>query len=62
LGIEVKTEYLLMIPFALAVIPLIAIYNGERGLKAKWLFYWAYPAHLALFAVVSAMINGFPHG
>jgi hypothetical protein len=60
LGIEVKAEYLMTIPFALAVIPLIAMYNGERGIKAKWLFYFTYPAHLALFAAIAAMINGLP--
>jgi len=57
LGIEIRLEYLLMIPFALATVPLVALYNGERGIKAKWLFYAAYPAHLAVLAVIAAMIN-----
>jgi hypothetical protein len=56
LGIEIPTRYLFMIPFALSAMPLIALYNGERGRKTKWLFYWAYPAHLAVLAVI-AMIN-----
>lgn len=32
----------------LSLIP-IALYNGERGLKLKWLFYIIYPAHLLLY-------------
>ena len=35
--------------FALAAIPLLAMYNGRRGrLNIKWLFYFYYPAHLAV--------------
>jgi hypothetical protein len=60
LDIAIKPEYLLMIPFALATVPLVAFYNGERGSKAKWLFYWFYPAHLAVLAVIAMSINGFP--
>ena len=57
LGMEIRREYLLMLPFALAAVPLAVLYNGERGVKAKWLFYAAYPAHLAVLAVIVAMIN-----
>ena len=35
------------------VVPLLGLYNGERG-KIKWLgkfFYWYYPAHLALLGL-----------
>jgi len=56
LGIAIPTEYLIMIPFALATVPLVAFYNCERGIKtqwAKWLFYVAYPAHLAVLAIVA---------
>ena len=61
LGIAIRPGYLLMIPFALATVPLIALYNSQRGLdmlgnlrgaSTKWLFYWAYPAHLAVLAVM----------
>jgi hypothetical protein len=58
LGIDIPPDYLLMIPFALAAVPMIVLYNGWRGIKAKWLFYWAYPAHLAVLAVLTVMING----
>lgn len=34
---------------ALAAVLLLALYNGQRGkLNMKWLFYFYYPAHLAL--------------
>ena len=26
----------------------IALYNGERGPKCKWFFYWFYPVHLLI--------------
>ena len=58
-GIEIAQKYLLLIPFAISTVPLIAMYNGQRGKGAKWLFYWAYPAHLIMLAVISVMINGF---
>jgi len=59
LGFEIRPAYLLMIPFALATVPLVAFYNGKRGLNAKWtkwLFYCAYPAHLAVLAVISLLM------
>jgi hypothetical protein len=57
IGIEVPFEHLVMIPFALATVPLVALYNGKRGIAAKWLFYAAYPAHLVVLAVIAAMMN-----
>jgi len=60
LDIPIKPQYLLMIPFALAAVPIIGFYNGKRGYSAKWLFYWFYPVHLAVFAIISMMIYGFP--
>jgi hypothetical protein len=62
MGIAIPTEYLLMIPFTLATVLIVDFYNGKRGLKAKWLFYIAYPAHLAVLAVIAIMINGVPWG
>jgi len=57
LGMKIRWEYLLLIPFALVTVPLVALYDGERGKKIKWLFYVVYPAHLAVLAVIAAMIN-----
>jgi len=58
LGIAIPSKYLMMIPFTLAVVPLIALYNGKRGITVKWLFYIFYPAHMALLAFIAVMING----
>jgi len=34
---------------------LIRNYNGERGKRAKWLFYVAYPTHLAIIAAIMVL-------
>lgn len=31
---------------------LVAFYNGKRGPGWKWFFYWSYPVHLTVLAVV----------
>jgi len=62
LGIDIRMEYLLAIPFALATVPLVAMYNGKRGIQAKWLFYWIYPTHLAVLVVIAAMLGKFAGG
>lgn len=38
--------------FALAAVALVFFYNGQRGRNFKWVFYWAYPAHIAAFAAL----------
>jgi len=35
------------------IIPFLLAYNGERGRKAKYLFYAFYPAHLAIIAAIA---------
>ena len=57
LGVDIRFEYLLAIPFALATVPLVAMYSGNRGIRAKWSFYVAYPAHLAVLAVIATILN-----
>lgn len=44
--------------FLLALTSLIFInlYNGQRGIKMKYFFYWFYPAHLFLFFLISTYI------
>jgi len=43
--------------FALAAVPLIALYNGTRGKwKLKWFFYLFYPAHLVLIYLVGMFL------
>ncbi len=43
-----------LILYLAACIPLLllALYNGQRGRKCKWLFYIFYPAHLAILVVL----------
>jgi len=39
--------------WALMAVPLLALYNGQRGKwKMKWLFYIYYPAHLAVIYLI----------
>lgn len=40
----------------LLAIPLLLCYNGKRGLRCKYLFYWYYPVHLLILAAVTALI------
>lgn len=44
--------------FLLALTSLIFInlYNGQRGIKMKYFFYWFYPTHLFLFFLISNYI------
>jgi len=54
-------EFLMVMPFFglgcfLGAI-LIKNYNGDRGKPAKWLFYIAYPLHLAIIAGISLALG-----
>ena len=43
--------------FALLAIPLLALYNGQRGKwRMKWLFYFYYPAHLAVLWLLAMVL------
>lgn len=37
----------------------LATYNGERGKKCKWLFYWFYPLHLTLLFLLRLWISAY---
>jgi len=42
--------------FSLAIVPLLALYNGKRGKrKMKYLFYIYYPAHLVVIYLLSLL-------
>lgn len=34
-------------------LPLIAMYNGEKGRDSKWFFYFFYPAHIYVLAIIA---------
>ncbi len=43
--------------WALLTLPLLALYNGQRGKwKMKWLFYLYYPLHLAALWAIDMLI------
>jgi len=43
--------------YALAALPLLALYNGQRGKwKMKWAFYLYYPAHLVAIQVIAWLL------
>lgn len=44
-------------PWALLAFPLLWLYNGQRGMKIKYLFYTFYPLHLLLLYLI-AIIQG----
>lgn len=42
--------------FALLALPLLRLYNGERGRQAKYFFYCFYPGHLLLLCLLRRLI------
>jgi hypothetical protein len=46
----------LLLPASIAALLLLAFYNGKRGRGVKWLFYFAYPLHIALLMGISAIL------
>lgn len=43
--------------FSFLMIPLMLLYNGEKGKMNKWFFYFYYPVHLALFTGIGFLIG-----
>ena len=41
---------------SLISLPLISLYNGERGKQNKWLFYIFYPAHFLVLYAIKSML------
>ena len=38
--------------FSLLSILFVCLYNGQHGSKKKWIYYWAYPLHILIFAIL----------
>ena len=62
LGIDIWFDYLLALYFAIIAVPLVAMYNSKRGIQAKWLFYWVYPAHLVVLVIIASVLGRFAGG
>jgi len=54
--VAVSTQYYVASIGTFAVIPLLRAYNGERGIRAKYLFYTFYPLHLAILAAIAYFV------
>ncbi len=52
---QIQQALYLTMGAALSCVP-IWFYNGERGKKAKWVFYMYYPAHLLVFTLIGMML------
>lgn len=37
-------------------LPFMLLYNGERGRRCKWFFYWYYPLHREVIFLIAALI------
>jgi len=38
-------------------LPFMMLYNGARGRESKWFFYWYYPLHRQLIAIISVLVT-----
>ncbi len=57
LGVENKTFYSYVELFALLSIPILLLYNGDKGqANNKWLFYIFYPAHILIIYLISLLL------
>jgi hypothetical protein len=54
---EVMQQFFVLPIAAFFLIPLLLAYNGQRGRRAKWLFYAFYPGHLAVLAAIALALG-----
>lgn len=53
-GIELRNIAYLF--FSLLSIILVYFYNGKRGSSIKWCFYWVYPLHITILAILRSIL------
>ncbi|HIX64425.1 MAG TPA: hypothetical protein H9852_08375, partial [Candidatus Mediterraneibacter colneyensis] len=41
----------------IGALPLMLLYNNKRGRNTKWFFYFFYPIHIILLALLSNVLN-----
>ena len=49
---------LIVSPWTALAVPVLLLYNGQRGTGNKWFFYVFYPVHFLVFAALAAVITG----
>ncbi len=49
---------LIVSPWTALAVPVLLLYNGQRGKGNKWFFYVFYPVHFLVFAALAAVITG----
>lgn len=55
--LRMENAFSMVIQFAVVLaLPLLVMYNGEKGRQSKYGFYIFYPAHLALLAIVKHFV------
>lgn len=50
-GFFLSNQFLMLL-----AIPVILLYNGEKGHNMKWLFYIYYPAHIYIISIISRIM------
>lgn len=53
---EFNTYYALNTLFSMVSAFFIIQYNGQRGKNIKWPFYWAYPVHITILAILRSIL------
>jgi len=57
MSLELMQNYFFVPLGPFLIIPLLLAYNGERGRRAKWLFYAFYPGHFIVLVAIAAILG-----